>query len=197
MHREEILHLVAVYIRQHWYLSGKYSPEQLSCKFFARLSHRLVSMFGGLGIKAAAAVPFRQSIRDISQRRLTSASSQQQMRGWRKYAQQFRDKPASYMTSFAILHEVTAIVPLPLVYYALDYSEVRVPVPEQAVAEGNRIMSKIRTRYGFEPLPADSRVMVNLATSYAVVKVISGQRTSAIIPFFGTKLRFLYHLQRC
>lgn len=97
---------------------------------------------------------------------------QQPARGWRKYAQQFRHKPASYLTTFAILHELTAIVPLPLVYYLLDYSEIRVPlVPEQAIAEGNRIMSKLRTRYGYEPLDPSSRVMVNLATSYAVVKV--------------------------
>lgn len=93
------------------------------------------------------------------------------LRGFKKYAQQFRDKPASYMTTFAALHEITAIVPLPLVYYGLEYSGVQVPVPEEAIAEGNRIMSKLRSRYGFDPIDPDSRLMVNLATSYAVVKV--------------------------
>ena len=90
---------------------------------------------------------------------------------WKKYAEQFRNKPASYLTSFALIHEITAIIPLPIVYYTLDSTDIRIPVPEQAVVEGNRIMSKVRTRYGYEPLEADSRVMVNLATSYAVVKV--------------------------
>lgn len=94
------------------------------------------------------------------------------LKGWRKYAHQFRDKPASYMTTFALLHEITAIVPLPIVYYTLDYSGWHIPlVPQEAIAEGNRIMSKLRTRYGYEPLAPDSRIMVNLATSYAVVKV--------------------------
>ena len=81
------------------------------------------------------------------------------------------------MTSLAILHEITAIVPLPIVYYALDYSNFRIPVPEQAVAEGNRIMNKVRTRYGYEPLDPNNRVMVNLATSYAVVKVTTKKKT--------------------
>jgi hypothetical protein len=93
------------------------------------------------------------------------------LRGWRKYAHQFRDKPASYVTSFAILHEVTAIVPLPLVYYFLDYTQVSFPVPEDAIAEGNRVVSKMRTKYGYEALDPNSRAMVNMVASYAVVKV--------------------------
>lgn len=153
----------------------------------------LLSMFSKLNTS------FRRVISSSSRRLLATTSStsttvqqqQQKLKGWRKYAQQFRDKPASYMTTFAILHEVTAIVPLPIVYYALDYSEIRVPVPEQAVAEGNRMMSKLRTRYGFEPLPADSQVMVNLATSYAVVKVNTGDYNNPIVfhygPFIGTE----------
>lgn len=105
-------------------------------------------------------------------RRLASTTASTPLKGWRKYAHQFRDKPASYMTTFALLHEITAIVPLPIVYYTLDYSGWHIPlVPQEAIEEGNRIMSKLRTRYGYEPLAPDSRIMVNLATSYAVVKV--------------------------
>jgi hypothetical protein len=99
------------------------------------------------------------------------STSQQSLRGWRKYAHQFRDKPASYVTSFAILHEVTAIIPLPLVYYFLDYTQVSFPIPEDVVAEGNRIVSKMRARYGYESLDPDSRAMVNMVASYGVVKV--------------------------
>ncbi|KAI9498368.1 hypothetical protein BDB00DRAFT_881252 [Zychaea mexicana] len=110
---------------------------------------------------------------------------------WKKYAEQFRHKPASYLTSFALLHEITAIVPLPIVYYTLDNSDIRIPVPEKAVAEGNRIMSKVRTRYGYEPLDPDSRVMVNLATSYAVVKAMLPLRIAASValtPFMAERL---------
>lgn len=99
------------------------------------------------------------------------SQSQQALRGWRKYAHQFRDKPASYLTSFAILHELTAIVPLPVVYYFLDYTQLNIPVPEEYIAEGNRVVSKMRTKYGYEPLDSDSRAMVNMVATYAVVKV--------------------------
>ncbi|KAG0174919.1 hypothetical protein DFQ28_003656 [Apophysomyces sp. BC1034] len=112
-------------------------------------------------------------------------------KGWRKYAQQFRDKPASYMTTFAVLHEITAIVPFPVIYYMLDHVSWEVPVPEEAVAEGNRIMNKLRTRYGYEPLEPQNRVMVNLATTYAIVKVLMPVRVMASVtltPFFAERL---------
>ncbi|KAI9323563.1 hypothetical protein BX666DRAFT_1846928 [Dichotomocladium elegans] len=125
------------------------------------------------------------------QQKPAEGAHQQTLRGWRKYAHQFRDKPASYMTTFAILHEVTAIVPLPIVYYALEYSGMHIPLlPDTAVAEGNRIMSKVRTRYGYEPLDPNSRTMVNLATAYAVVKVLMPLRVAASValtPFFAER----------
>ncbi|KAF7731537.1 hypothetical protein EC973_009301 [Apophysomyces ossiformis] len=111
--------------------------------------------------------------------------------GWRKYAQQFRDKPASYVTTFAVLHEVTAIVPFPFIYYVLDRVSWEVPVPDEVVAEGNRIMSKLRARYGYEPLEPQNRVMVNLATTYAIVKVLMPLRVAASVsmtPFFAERL---------
>ncbi|CDH60259.1 hypothetical protein RO3G_13651 [Lichtheimia corymbifera JMRC:FSU:9682] len=122
----------------------------------------------------------------------TTTTAGAPLKGWRKYAHQFRDKPASYMTTFALLHEITAIVPLPIVYYTLDYSGWHIPlVPQEAIAEGNRIMSKLRTRYGYEPLAPDSRIMVNLATSYAVVKAMMPLRIAASValtPFFAERM---------
>ncbi|KAI9281248.1 hypothetical protein BC943DRAFT_330016 [Umbelopsis sp. AD052] len=118
------------------------------------------------------------------------SQSQQALRGWRKYAHQFRDKPASYLTSFAILHELTAIVPLPLVYYFLDYSQLNIPVPEDAITEGNRVISKMRTKYGYEPLDPNSRVMLNMVASYAVVKAFLPLRIAASVamtPFLAEK----------
>ncbi|OZJ06896.1 hypothetical protein BZG36_00255 [Bifiguratus adelaidae] len=93
------------------------------------------------------------------------------LRGWRKYAAQFKDKPASYITAFAILHELTAVAPLPIIYYLLWSTGWKVPLPESAVKEGNRIMSKLRERYGFSKIDEGSRTMVNLAASYAIVKI--------------------------
>jgi hypothetical protein len=123
------------------------------------------------------------------------SQSQQTLRGWRKYAHQFRDKPASYLTSFAVLHELTAIVPLPLVYYFLDYSQLNIPVPEDAITEGNRVISKMRTKYGYEPLDPNSRVMVNMVASYAVVKVnfISPHWITTAKVERSTSMRLTYH----
>ncbi|KAI8097166.1 uncharacterized protein BX664DRAFT_325700 [Halteromyces radiatus] len=113
------------------------------------------------------------------------------LKGWRKYADQFKHKPASYLTTFAILHELTAIIPFPLVYYGLSWSSLKVPVPEQAVNEGNRIVNKVRVRYGFTPLEPDSRVMINLATTYAIVKIMLPLRIGASVamtPYLAERL---------
>ncbi|KAL0084802.1 hypothetical protein J3Q64DRAFT_1744132 [Phycomyces blakesleeanus] len=127
-------------------------------------------------------------------RRFTTANTlkveQKATRGWRKYVQQFRDKPASYVTTFAILHEVTAIIPFPFIYYALDASALSIPVSETAITEGNRFISKVRVHYGYEPLDPQSRVMINLATTYAAVKLLMPVRlaaSAALTPFFAEK----------
>jgi hypothetical protein len=93
------------------------------------------------------------------------------LKGYRKYAQQFKSKPGSYMTTFAILHEVTAVLPFPFIYLALDASSVKIPFPDSVVAEGNRFINKARVYYGYDPLESDSRVMMNLVTTYCIVKV--------------------------
>lgn len=91
--------------------------------------------------------------------------------GYRKYAQQFKSKPGSYMTTFAILHELTAVAPFPFIYWALDASSVKIPFPDAVVSEGNRFINKARVYYGYEPLEPENRVMMNLVTTYCIVKV--------------------------
>ncbi|ORZ24692.1 hypothetical protein BCR42DRAFT_317234 [Absidia repens] len=121
---------------------------------------------------------------------LASASKTTHLRGWRKYTEQFKNKPASYITTFAVLHELTAIIPFPLVYYGLSWSSIHVPVPDQAIHEGNRIVNKVRTRYGYEPLDVGNRAMINLATTYAIVKVMLPLRIGASLamtPYLAEK----------
>ncbi|KAJ3148596.1 hypothetical protein HDU89_004694 [Geranomyces variabilis] len=92
-------------------------------------------------------------------------------RGWRKYASQLKAHPASHLVSFAILHELTAIIPLPLVYYFLVTSDMSIPFPEEVLAEGNRRMSALCKMIGLSGIEDGSKVMLNMATAYAVVKV--------------------------
>lgn len=91
--------------------------------------------------------------------------------GYQKYAQQFKSKPGSYMTTFAVLHELTAVAPFPFIYWALDASSVKIPFPDNVVSEGNKFINKARVYYGYEPLEAENRVMINLVTTYCIVKV--------------------------
>lgn len=91
--------------------------------------------------------------------------------GYKKYAQQFKSKPGSYMTTFAILHELTAIAPFPFIYWALDASSANIPFPDAVVNEGNKFINKARVYYKYPPLEPDNRVMINLVTTYCIVKV--------------------------
>lgn len=93
--------------------------------------------------------------------------------GYRKYAQQFKSKPGSYMTTFAILHELTAIAPFPFIYWVLDASSINIPFPDAVVNEGNKFINKARVYYKYPPLEPDNRVMINLVTTYCIVKVIT------------------------
>ncbi|KAJ3078517.1 hypothetical protein HK102_004437, partial [Quaeritorhiza haematococci] len=141
------------------------------------------------------------------------------LRGWKKYADEFKDAPASHLMSFAILHELTAIIPLPIIYYILSSLEEQVeeqqqednnnspsssspssssrnliirliPHGESILAEGNRRMTRLLQLIGFSTaeLSDDSTVMVNLATSYAIVKVLMPVRIGAcflMTPWFA------------
>ncbi|KAI8322915.1 hypothetical protein GQ54DRAFT_297083 [Martensiomyces pterosporus] len=83
------------------------------------------------------------------------------------------------MTAFAILHEVTAIVPLVGVYYVLSYFEPKVPFPEDVLKEGNRYVNKLREYLGWPRLDPGSPVLLHLATSYAIVKAAGPLRIAA------------------
>ncbi|CAF0859323.1 unnamed protein product [Adineta ricciae] len=105
-------------------------------------------------------------------RRLSTINNSQ--RGWRKYLNQLKDRPASHITAFAILHEVTAILPFPLIYFPLKWLRIGeyLPIPIEYIQEGNKKINRVRTRYGFEPLDESSMVLVNLSMTYAIVKLL-------------------------
>mmetsp|Transcript_9584 Transcript_9584/g.15726 ORF Transcript_9584/g.15726 Transcript_9584/m.15726 type:complete len:158 (-) Transcript_9584:600-1073(-) len=126
-------------------------------------------------------------VRPLS-RGLSTADQGQELSGWRKHAYRFREKPASHIVSFALLHEITAVVPIGLVYLALDASERAIPLPEGAIEEGNRFVSKVRAKLGLEPLPPDSRALFNAAAAYMVVKFCMPVRLAAcfaLTPWFA------------
>ncbi|KAI9364398.1 hypothetical protein DFJ73DRAFT_415489 [Zopfochytrium polystomum] len=72
---------------------------------------------------------------------------------WHKYAGQLRSAPASHLTSFLVLHELTAVVPLPIVYYALSATGAQLPLPallpDGVLDEGARRMRRVMLRFGW------------------------------------------------
>ncbi|CAF1077114.1 unnamed protein product [Rotaria sordida] len=95
-------------------------------------------------------------------------------RGWRQYVDRLKERPASHITAFAILHEITAILPFPFIYFPLKWSRLGeyIPIPTEYIQEGNRKINRIRTRYGLKPLDESSLVLINLSITYAIVKLI-------------------------
>ncbi|CAG8807338.1 17578_t:CDS:2, partial [Gigaspora rosea] len=106
---------------------------------------------------------------------------EQQLKGWRKHASQFRSKPASYIISFAVLHELTAIVPIPIIYIFLSATGIEIPFPQQVLDEGNKFINRVFVYYGYSPFENGSRKLLNLATSYAIVKALMPVRIAACV----------------
>ncbi|KAI7869503.1 hypothetical protein BDF14DRAFT_1782041 [Spinellus fusiger] len=105
---------------------------------------------------------------------------------FKRYVDQFRGSPASYIVTFSVLHELTVLVPFPFVYYALKAYNVQIPLPKEALEGGNTAVNKIRKYYGYEPLALDNHAMVHLATSYAILKLLMPVRlmvSFAMTPF--------------
>ncbi|CAG8489189.1 8724_t:CDS:2 [Scutellospora calospora] len=120
-----------------------------------------------------------QSISHILHKPFTS--QREQLKGWRKYALQFRSKPTTYIISFAVLHELTAIVPIPIIYVFLSKTNIEIPFPQQALDEGNKFINRIVIYYGYSPFENGSRKLLNFATSYAIVKALMPVRIAACV----------------
>ncbi|KAI9092147.1 hypothetical protein DFS34DRAFT_633858 [Phlyctochytrium arcticum] len=100
----------------------------------------------------------------------------------------FKSHPGSHLASFAVLHELTAMLPLPVVYFILSTYDIPIPFPESIMEEGNRRMSKMVSYFGGGPIESNSKVMVHMATSYAIVKAAMPLRIGAcfiMTPWFA------------
>ncbi|KAJ3370136.1 hypothetical protein GGF31_004755 [Allomyces arbusculus] len=113
----------------------------------------------------------------------TSSSTPPPLTGWRKYAVEFKQKPGSHLTgtaakTFLVLHELTAVVPLPIVYYGLTWAGLSVPVPDSLLEESNAKIRRVIKYYGWDIEP-NSQAMVNMVAAYAIVKALMPLRLAA------------------
>ncbi|KAJ2324122.1 hypothetical protein GGI00_005424 [Coemansia sp. RSA 2681] len=130
----------------------------------------------------------RTAHRHLIRKWYSSTPNKQPEGGWRRRLLAFKERPASHITAFAVLHELTAVVPLVGVYYALDYLQPKMPFPQSILEEGNRYINKLRTYVGWQRLESDSPVLLHLATSYAIVKAAAPLRIAAslaLTPWFS------------
>ncbi|KAJ3118189.1 hypothetical protein HK100_000660 [Physocladia obscura] len=95
--------------------------------------------------------------------------------------------PASHLTSFLILHELTAILPLPAIYYTLQATELQIPIPADIMELSEAKMDKVMQRYGWGPYAnsdqineqntinsnhSKTRMLMDMATAYGIVKIL-------------------------
>ncbi|KAL7270303.1 hypothetical protein RUND412_006989 [Rhizina undulata] len=91
----------------------------------------------------------------------------------RPYANRFIDRPISHVTSFLLLHEITAIVPLGGLFWLFHYTHWTPPgLPGEWIASGVEKFGNYARKKGWERFNGDkgARILFEIATAYAVVK---------------------------
>ncbi|KAI9028518.1 hypothetical protein DFJ74DRAFT_492888 [Hyaloraphidium curvatum] len=108
---------------------------------------------------------------------------------FQRYKALFRAQPASHLTAFLVLHEITAVLPLPLLYYALHRSEVAwdAVFPRDWLEKGDRRMRGTFKALGLPEIEG-SRAALNAAAAYGIVKAAMPLRLAAcayLTPWFA------------
>ncbi|KAG5360667.1 MIOREX complex component 11 [Yarrowia sp. B02] len=91
----------------------------------------------------------------------------------RPLASRFKNAPVSYVTSFLIVHEITAIVPLfGLWWYFNHYDFVPPGLPDWLIVKGMSVIDKLLESQGWSFLNMENsaRVVMQGAAAYALVK---------------------------
>ncbi|KXS18446.1 hypothetical protein M427DRAFT_29761 [Gonapodya prolifera JEL478] len=108
-----------------------------------------------------------------------------------RYVERLRERPGSYLTSFLVLHEVTAVGALPLVFYFLQNADVKwdTMFDQATLDDSSKRMSKAMKAIGVPWEVEDgSKVALNAAATYAIVKVAMPLRLAlsfALTPAFA------------
>ncbi|KAH0606323.1 uncharacterized protein H6S33_003984 [Morchella sextelata] len=93
----------------------------------------------------------------------------------RPYASRFINRPVSHITSFLVLHELTAIVPLGGLVWLFHATKWTPPgMPGEWVAAGTEKFGNYVRKKGWESFKGDKggRLLFEVATAWAVVKAL-------------------------
>lgn len=88
-------------------------------------------------------------------------------------ASRFKNAPLSYVTSFLLVHEITAIIPLfGLWWYFNKYDFVPPGLPDWLIVKGMSVIDKLLETQGWSFLNMENgaRVVMQGAAAYALVK---------------------------
>jgi hypothetical protein len=106
---------------------------------------------------------------------------------WKQAKAQFKNSPKTHLTSFLILHEVSALLPIPLVYLGLSSFDVKIPFPSDLLLVANQKVSKLLDFFNFPILESDSQTLLHWASAYLLVKSLMPLRIGlSIIKYFYT-----------
>lgn len=93
-----------------------------------------------------------------------------------KYAAKISGAPVSHLTSFLIIHELTAIVPLFGIWGVFHYFDyVPVGLPDWLIESGTDFIRKMAERNGWDVMlhaETGAKLITQGAASYAIVKTI-------------------------
>jgi hypothetical protein len=95
-----------------------------------------------------------------------------------KYLTQFQSQPTSYFISFFILHEITAIVPIPLFYLTFQYLDVTLPFLSDTTNPTRvlKILQYFGIHSGEESINTESietaKMILYATAAYGVVKLL-------------------------
>ncbi|ODQ54190.1 hypothetical protein SAICODRAFT_64937 [Saitoella complicata NRRL Y-17804] len=116
-------------------------------------------------------------------------------KGLRKYADRFKHQPISHIASFIILHELTAIVPLPFVFFAIHSLDLTIPtgLPLDYIDLAAQKVGNMTRTWGWEGFWGDKGVHVvyEAAAAYAIVKAMLPLRVALSLwmtPFFARRV---------
>ncbi|KAJ3255971.1 hypothetical protein HK103_005778 [Boothiomyces macroporosus] len=98
---------------------------------------------------------------------------------FKKVYEEMKQKPGANLSSFLLLHELTAIVPIPFIYYTFEFLDFDYPVPQEFLEEGNRRVGKMLEVFGLPKPDPESKAMLHLVSSYFLVKTMMPVRIAA------------------
>lgn len=150
----------------------------------------------------------------------SSSSVEKKLPGWAaKYAHRFKNNPASHITSFLILHEITAVLPLPILFWffhSFDWTPeskdeacrhqgplgrclitrlIQTGLPTEYLEKGVKAAGKQLEKWGLKYTGDDgSRYLFEGAAAYAVVKMMLPLRIAtslSLTPLFARYVQIL------